>query len=324
MKTKTYILKPILQAVILAGISGVSIDSAQALPRVDAAVETGSVPVKVFPDHERDDVYWYIPISIDPWTRNSQYKSSLYENDTVLSFVFRGQASVNKEMLEEVAENIGVPVGKLVPISYERSENLICQNFYADNPQTKWIFPSSIGNYLEVLPISFRTTDPQVKEEVSYHFNHGGLGCTVGVKFKAVSTAYKLKFTANMNDIYKRFESAAHAQGLWWEVDLHALTEKLRREKIIEIEAYQDDTLPDSEFKTQLKAAWDEVVSQITANLFTRTLKLPDGPMAGRGKAWSLRSDYRYSEEQNHYVAILQSKSVSLKESLISVRMAIK
>ncbi len=315
----TKLLTPIMLITALAGAN-----SAVALPMVDKPVETGSMPVKLFPDHEKKDVYWYIPISVDPWDRDSSYKSSLYRSANALSVVYRGQPRVEEKMMKKIAKDLGVPVSKLVPISYEETKDLVCQNFYANDPQTQWLFPSKIGSYLEVVPMSLRTTNPEYINEIEYHLENGGLACTVSVAFKGVSTAYKLKFEANMNEVFRRFEANAHAQGFFWEVDIHTLIQKLHREKIIKIESYQDDTIPDSEFKAQLKAAWDEVVRQITANLFKRQLQLPTGSIEGRGKPWSLRTDYKYSEENNRYVAILESSAATLKKSQISIRMAVE
>lgn len=309
-------------ALVLASLAA---PAANAWPVIDQLVPVGGLPIRVYPDHANKKAYWYIPQSIEPWKRDEQFRSSLFKSPTSLSFVFRGQASVEESMLRQVAEALGTTVKDLSPIAYEYSRNFVCQNIYGDDPKLKWLFPKMIGNYLEIVPVSLRTTDPSLIEEIDYHLTQGGgLACTVEVGFKGVSTAYKLEVLADLNQIYNRFEAAAHGGGLWWEVDIRTLVQSLARDHTITFRSLEDASLPQSELDKKIQASMDEVVKQITSALFRPAMRLPEEPMAGRGKPWSLRVDYRRSSEHARWSATLDSDKVTLKDTQISLRMSVK
>lgn len=298
--------------------------SALAYPVIDQAVPVGGNPIAVYRDYQNPKVYWYIPQSIEPWKRDNRFRSSLFDEGGTLSFVFRGQASVEDAMLDDVARSLGTSKNNLMPIAYDESGNLVCQNFFVDEDKVAWVFPKAIGNYLEVVPVSIRTRNPAVIDELRYHLSQGGgLACTVEVKFKGVSTAYRLKVVANFNKVYERFEAAAHAEGLFWEVDLRTMLERFRQERLIEISSLEDVSMPQTEFDKKIQAATDEILKAITTAMFTPALKLPQGDIAGRGKAWSLRADYRRSEESNRVELTLNSSKVQQKSSQIGLRLSV-
>jgi hypothetical protein len=297
-----------------------------AYPLIDTPVATGTYPVKVYADSEVQGMYWYIPISIDPWTRDNRYESSLYMNQKrdVLSFVFRGQASVDENTLKGVARALGVSVDHLTPIAYDYSKDLFCENIYANDPNVQWVFPKQIGNYLEIVPVSLRATGADLVDEISTHIQNGGLACVVSVGFKAVSTGYKVEMTADLNTVYERFEADVHAEGFWWEVDIHTLLEKLRSEGVISIRSLEDTSIPQSELDKKIQASMDQVTSKIIEMLFVQKLQLPTEPMAGRGKPWSLRMDYRRTEENKHYRTDLTADKIQVKDSQIGLRIALQ
>lgn len=296
-----------------------------AYPLIDQAVATGGEPIRVYRDHADTKVFWYIPQSIEPWQRDGTYRSSFYRDENALSFVFRGQASVEERMLKRVAAALNISVSQLTPIAYDYSRNFICQNFYMQEDAVAWLFPTMIGNYLEVVPVSLRTRNKLIFDELEYHLTRGGgLGCTVEVGFKALYSKYNLKLEADFNKVYKRFEAGAHAEGLWWEVDLHTMIESLRRDHVIKITSLEDTAEDPSEFDKKIQAAMDEVMKHIVTSMFTPALKLPQGELAGRGKAWSLRTDYVESRENSNYQATLDSRRVTVKNSQISLRMALE
>jgi|GEM_PF-2664340 len=295
-----------------------------AYPVIDEAVPVGGQPISVYRDYNNPNVYWYIPQSIEPWKRDNKYRSSFFSDSRTLSFVFRGQASVEDSMLDDVAKALGTKRANLMPIAYDTSSNFICQDFFMEQDHVTWKFPSMIGNYLEVVPVSIRTENPAVIDELKYHLTGGGgLACTVEVTFKAVSTAYKLHVEANYNKVYERFEAAAHAEGFWWEVDLHTMLEKLVQDHVITITSLEDSSLPQSELDKKIQAATDEILKQITTAMFAPALKLPSGNLENRGKPWSLRADYQRSEENNHVSFNLDSSKVQSKQSQISLRLAV-
>jgi len=293
----------------------------QAYPQIDQVVRTGGMPISVYHDHDNPNQYWYIPQSIEPWSRDGLYKSALYKTDKALTFVFRGQASVDEEQLQKVAAALGTSINNFSPIPYEYSKNVVCQDVYS-SADVQWLFPPMIGNYMEVVPVSIRTTNRDLIDEIGSIITNGGLACTVQVGFKANATAYDITFTADMSRVYERFEVAAHAEGLWWEVDMHALIQSLVHEGVINIKVNQDQTLPQTEIDKQQLAAFDGIEAKITEILFTPELKLPDGDMAGRGKPWSLRADYRKSTETENFKAHIQSGDVIIKDSQVSIRLA--
>lgn len=298
--------------------------SAKAYPVIDQAVPVGGRPIAVYHDYQNPSVYWYIPQSIEPWKRDGRYRSSLYDDGSRLSFVFRGQASVEDSMLDDVAQSLGTSKANLMPIAYDSSSNFVCQDIFMTEDQVSWQFPKMIGNYLEVVPVSIRTKNPDSVKELRYHLTKGGgLACTVEVTFKGVSTAYNLVMTGDLNRVYERFEASAHAEYLWWEADIHTMIEKLRTDHVIEIRSLEDPTMPQSELDKKIQAATDQIMNAITTAMFTPALKLPQGDIAGRGKAWSLRADYKRTEEHAHAQLVLDSNKVQAKSSQISLRLAV-
>jgi hypothetical protein len=301
------------------------VTAALAYPVTDQVVATGGESIKVYPDHQTPGVYWYIPQSIEPWRKDNRYRSSLYRTANTLSFIFRGQASVDDALLERVSKALKTSRAHLAPIAYDYSKDLVCQNVWAGDTDLKWVFPKMIGNYLEIVPISLRTSSPSLVEELGFHLAEGGgLGCTVSVGFKAVTTGYKLMMYANMNTVYTRFEIAAHAEYFWWEADLRAMIESLFREKVVEIKTLEDVSIPQSELDKKVVVAMDEIIKRVTDMMFTPALKLPDGPMEGRGKPFSLRADYRRSAQNDTYRTVLDSQRIQVKDTQLNIRMAIE
>jgi hypothetical protein len=232
---------------------------------------------------------------------------------------------VDDEMLIRVAKALGTSMDNLTPVAYDYSKDFQCQNVYGDDPGLKWIFPKMIGNYMEIVPVSIRATSPNLIAGLSVLLNsEQGLACQVEVGFKGVSTAYKLAFHAHLSQVYSRFEAAAHGEFLWFESDIHTLIESLIREKAIEIVLLEDTSIEQTDLDKKTHAAMDEIVKHITTEMFTPATKLPDGPMEGRGKAFSLRADYRRSTHKNDYSAILDSRKVQVKTTQISLRLSTK
>ena len=295
-----------------------------AYPVIDRVVPTGGEPVAVYADSFVDGVYWYIPQSIEPWARDGRYKSALYyKPGRVLSFVFRGQASVDPEMLKRVAKALRTDVANLTPISYDTNDNLVCHNVYAAKSLT-WLFPSHIGNYLEVVPISIRTEDPSVVDEVHDMITKlGGLSCSVDVTFKAVATGYLLNMTADMNTVYSRFESAMGVSYLWYEADVHAMVQNLVHDGVIQLTKIEDVNAPKTSLDQQVQSAWDDITRQVIALMFKQEVKLPGGELpTGRGLPFSLRMDYQRSEEHKRWRVTLDSRNISSKSTHISLRLA--
>ena len=130
--------------------------------------------------------------------------------------------------------------------------------------------------------------------------------------------------TADLNTVYERFEANAHAEGFWWEADIHTLLESLRKEGVIKITSLEDTSLPQTELDKKIQASMDQVTTQIINLMFVQKLKLPTEPIVGRGKPWSIRADYRRSEENSHYHTVLQADKVQIKDSQIGIRMALQ
>lgn len=295
-----------------------------AVPLIDRIVPTGGEPVKVYPDDRQEGLYWYIPTSIEPWKtsdRNYQNKP-YYREGRSFNFAFKGQASVDRQVLQRVAKALRTDISRLSAIAYDKSENMICQNVFVEE-SISWLFPSRIGNYLEVVPVTIRSTDSRIVDEL-YHMvtAGGGLACTVDVWFKAAATGYMLKLTANMNTVYERFEAGAHAEYFWWEVDIHTMIQKLVREGVIRLEKIEDVDAPKTPLDAQIQASYNEIVKLVTAMLFKPVLKLPEGALPDRGKPFSLRVDYQRSEEQQRYTVELDSRNISNKQTQISLRIA--
>lgn len=315
-------LSSIMSSTVLA--LGFCSSLANAYPKIDQIVPSAGQPIKVYRDADNPNEFWYIPQSIEPWSRDGLYKSVLYQSNSTLTFIFRGQASVDLDMLHKVADANGTTIDHFAPIAYDYSKDMVCQNIYAGDPNVQWLFPTMIGNYLEVVPVSLRVKSPDLIDEVSYLIKQGGLACTVSVGFKAQNLAYRVHVTADLDQVYHRFEAAAHAEGLWWEADARALIEKLYRERVVKIESLEDSSIPQTEIDKKLLASFDEVVNKIVAALFTEALKIPNQPIADRGKPWSLRADFRQSEDHAHWGIDLQSDKIQVKNTQISLRLGLQ
>jgi hypothetical protein len=295
----------------------------QAYPQIDSVVPTAGAPLKVYRDHDDPNQFWYIPTSIEPWSRDDTYKSSLYETDKVLSFVFRGQASVEEKDLEKVADVNGVSINNFSPIAYEYSKNVECEDFYSST-DVQWLFPSMIGNYLEVVPVSLRTTNPDLIQEIGSHLKDGGLACTVEVGFKANATAYDVTFSTDLDRVYHKFQADLHAEYFIFEADIATTIQSLVTDGTITIKVTQDSTLAQSEIDKQQQAAMNSIETTIIQQLFTPELKLPDGDLVGRGKPFSLRASWASSEEHKNYKLHIQGSDVVIKDSQIGIRLAIQ
>ncbi len=306
--------------VISAGLG----TTASALPLIDKIANTGGEAVKVYPDLDQPSKFWYIPVSVEPWTRNEKYKSQLYvANDkSSLTFMFRGQASVDEETLTNVAKALNVPKANLSPIAYDKTQNLTCENVFVGE-KIQWSWPPKMGGYLEVVPIAIRTTDSKLVPTLENLITGNGLNCFVEYSFRGVYSAYWIKIKANLNSVYDRFKAEAHAEGLWWEVDISTFLEKLEKDGTIHIEKVEDPSAPKTPLDDQVLAATDNILKKFVAEIFTPVLKLPTGDIVGRGKPWSLRVKYDHSEENKRFGFNLHSQQVASKESLITIRMAL-
>jgi len=309
------------QAIVALGVlAGAS--SAMAYPLLDVAVPSGGLPIKIYKDHAVPGVYYYIPQSIEPWSINDDYKSQVvYKKGKSITFVFRGQASVDADMLKQAAKAIGTKVDNLLPIAYDSSENLTCQNVYAADELT-WAFPSKIGNYLEVVPVTLRSTNPNVVDEINELVTGGGLACIVDVTFKAVTTGYHVTMKADMNEVYTRFEAGFSASYMFFEVDLHTVIQKLIQDGVITIEKYEDPEYANTPLDQQVAASFDQIEQKVIELMFTPAPKLPAGGIPAASRPFSLRVDYQKSEMHKHYEADLDGKYVSKKTSSIGLRLA--
>ncbi len=296
--------------------------TAGAYPLVDEIVPAGGLPIKIYKDHAVPGVYHYIPQSVEPWSLNNDFKSELvYKPGKVLTFVFRGQASVDPTILKKAAKALGTTTDNLAPIAYEKSSNLTCQNVYVGEDLT-WLFPDKIGNYLEVVPVTIRTKDPDLMEEVYELVSGNGLACVVDVTFKAVSTGYHLTLRANMNEVYERFEAAFHAEYLVFELDIHTIIQKLVQDGVIKLEKFEDSEFAQTPLDAQIAASYAEITRRVIEMMFTPAPKLPAGGVPAASRPFSLRMDYQKSELHKNYVADLSSKFVSTKTTQIGLRIA--
>lgn len=295
-----------------------------AYPLIDRATKTGNLKIQVFPDNLVGGLYWYVPTSIEPVVDNGSPMSELQVSANELMFMFRGQASVDEGLLNELAKNLGVPRTNLKPIFYNSNKISACVTDMFDPEEVKWMVPKQMGNYMEILPFGARTKNKELIPVLQDYFTGKGLGCVYEYEFSAAYTAYKVHVELDLNRIYSRFQSEAHAEGLWWEVDLKLFMERMLREGYMKITQYQDPTSPDTKLDEQIRAAFDDVIKRVVNMVFTPALKIHDENMVGRGRPWSLRMDYRHQEENNHFVFDLESQAVQKKASTIGVRLGLK
>lgn len=293
-------------------------------PLIDRATQTGALKVQVFPDNLINGVYWYVPTSIEPLVVNGEPLSELYSSHDELAFMFRGQASVDESTLSELAQNLGVPRSNLKPIFYNNNRVSACVTELFDEKEVRWMIPKQMGNYMEILPFGVRTKNRELIPLLTHYFNGKGLSCVYEYEFSAAYTSYKVHVEMDLNRIYTRFQSQAHAEGLWWEVDLKVLLEQMRREGLLKITQYQDTSSPETKLDEQIRAAFDDLLKKVIAMIFVPAIKIQDGEMVGRGRPWSLRVDYRRQSEYNHFVFDLESQAVQQKTSTIGVRLGLQ
>lgn len=293
-------------------------------PLIDRATKTGELKLQVFPDHLVGGLYWYVPTSIEPIIENGHPMSELYQSQDELVFMFRGQASVDEATLSKLAQNLSVPRSNLKPIFYESNRISACALDLFDEKDVKWMAPKQMGNYMEILPFGLRTRNKDLIPLLSNYFQGKGLACIYEYEFSGTYTAYKLNVQLDLNRIYTRFQSHARAEGFWWEADIKVFLEKLRREGYISIHKYENSHASQTPLDDQVKAAFDDLLQKVITMIFTPALKIQDGEMAGRGRPWSLRADYRKQEEYNRFHLVLESQTVQRKTSTIGVRLGLQ
>lgn len=292
-------------------------------PLIDRATKTGSLKIQVFPDNLVGGVYWYVPTSIEPVIENGESMSELYQSHDELVFMFRGQASVDESILSELAQNLGVPRANLKPIFYNTNKVSACVTDLFEEGEVRWMVPKQMGNYMEILPFGVRTKNRDLIPLLENYFKGKGLACVYEYEFNAAYTSYKVHVDLDLNRIYTRFQSQAHAEGLWWEVDIKVLLEQMRREGLLKIVQYQDTSAPETKLDEQVRAAFDDILKKVVTMIFVPAIKIQDGEMVGRGRPWSLRLDYRKQEEYNHFTFDLESQAVQKKISTIGVRLGL-
>jgi hypothetical protein len=182
-------MKTNLKSLLLLGITLLPA-LCQAYPQIDQEVKTGLTSMKVYRDHDNPSLYWYIPTSIEP-TTDDIYKSSLYRDDKELSFIFRGQSSINDIELQKAATAAGTSINNFSPIDFNFTKNVTCQDV-SNISDVQWALPPTIGNYGEIIPISIRTTNPKLIGEIGTLITGAGMECIVGIEFKASSLSVQL------------------------------------------------------------------------------------------------------------------------------------
>jgi len=293
-------------------------------PLIDRATQTGEYRIQVFPDNFIGGLFWYVPTSIEPIVENGLPMSELSQTNDELLFLFRGQASVEESTLSALAQNLGVPRSNLKPIYYNSNKISACVMDLFDKDEVRWLVPQSMGNFMEILPFGIRTKNKDLIPILSRYFNGKGLTCLYEYEFNAVYTSFKVHVELDLNRIYTRFQNQAHAEGFWWEADIKILIEKLMREGYLKIVQYQDTSSSDSKLDEQVRAAFDDILKKVVGMIFIPTVKIQEGEIDGRGRPWSLRTDYRQKIENNHFTFDLESQSVQKKVSTIGVRLGLK
>lgn len=297
---------------------------ANAYPLLDKGTKTGDKKLQVFPDNFVDGLFWYVPTSVEPLVENGVPVSELHIGANELMFMFRGQASVSENLLGEVAKNLGVPRSNLKPIFYDENKMTACATSLFDADEVKWMVPQQLGNFMEIVPFGARTRNKELIPVLDEYFRGQGLACLYEYKFSGAYTAFKVHVELDLNRIYTRFQSEAHAEGIWWEVDLKAFMERLEREGYLKITQYQDTSVPDAKLDEKIRASFDDVMAKVISMVFTPTLRLHDEDIVGRGRPWSLRMDYRSQVENNHFVFDLESQGVQKRTSTIAIRLGLK
>jgi hypothetical protein len=297
---------------------------ANAYPLADRPANVGNIDIQVFPDNLVGGLYWYVPTSVEPLMKNGVPQSWLDATEDELVFMFRGIPSVDENTLNDLAKNLGIQRSNLKPIFYNSNKISACASDLYDPTEVKWMIPKQMGNFMEILSIGARTKDKLLIQSLNRHFSGTGLSCVYEYDFSAAYTAYKVHVEIDLNRIYSRIQNEAHAEGMWWEVDLKSFMERMQREGHLTIVQYQDSTSPDTKLDDQIRASFDDVLTKVIGMIFTPAIKIHDEDMVGRGRPWSLRQDYRSQAEYNHFTFDLESQAVQKKASTISVRLGLK
>ena len=132
-----------------------------------------------------------------------------------------------------------------------------------------------------------------------------------------------LTMTADMNEVFTRFEAVASGAYYIFEADIHTMVQSLVHDGVIHLTKLEDVSAPKTPLDQQIQSAWDDITKQVIALMFKQELKLPDGALPeGHGLPFSLRADYQKSEEHKHFYVTLDSRNITSKATQISLRLA--
>ena len=218
--------------------------NSEAYPLLSSFAESINGRVIFYQDHEltHANQYWYFSTAIDPVENldGSVSRPVIRAND--LYFAYSGQAQVRKSDLEEFAARKGIDPTMLAPVPFESTELTGCQNM--DSSKVTIQIPPRVGTFLEHLPVTASTRDPEAVDILTEALKNGsGVNCYASVKYKVAADEHSIHYEVALDDIFNQFQMQTHARYWIWEVDLKTNLKNYAKNGWIKITEFKDGDL---------------------------------------------------------------------------------
>ncbi|MBS1959772.1 MAG: hypothetical protein JST80_09895 [Bdellovibrionales bacterium] len=323
-----------MKSIILIAMSVVPVlmsATAQAYPLLSSFATTVNGRVLFYRDHENKDKYWYFSNVIDPVTNLDGSVSKPVIRSNRFYFAYSGQAQVRQADLQQFADTMHISPNDISAIPFEKTDSTMCMD--VDGENVKIQIPLKVGSFLEHLPVTVTSKDPDsidiLKEAMT---NGSGVNCSATVQYKVAADAHTIHYEVNMNQVYTEFAMEARARYWFVEVAIKTLLQKYARMGYIKLTEFKDGDMtqppttvdPNNTSRSTLDM-FDQVFDLVIKEIFERKTKIPQGealPAPGQGAAFGLRAGYVRSEEDFGFKGDYKMQGTRLHESQIQIRVA--
>jgi hypothetical protein len=305
---------------------------ANAYPLLSSYAESINGRVMFYQDHQNPTKYWYFSNVIDPVENLDGSVSKPVIRPNYLYFAYTGQAQVRKSDLEEFAATKNIPLTSMVPVPIEKTELTACQNLDASKVTIQ--IPPRVGSFLEHLPVTIATRDPEAVDILTEALSNGsGVNCYASILYKVAADQHTIHFEVAMDDVFNQFQAAAYGRYWFFEVDLRTNLKNYARQGQIKVVEFKDGdtaqavTLDANDSSQSTEDMFNQVFDLVIKNLFVRMTKIPEDaalPGASNGALFSLRSNYTRSTEHFSFKGDYAMQGTRNHESLIQIRVAPK
>ena len=305
---------------------------AQAYPLLSTFAESSNGRVLFYQDHTNASKYWYFSNVIDPVENLDGSVSIPVVRPHSLYFAYSGQAQVRKSDLVEFAESKGIKLTDLAPMPFQKTELTGC--FGTDAAKLSIQIPPRVGSFLEHLPVTVSSRDPETVDVVAEALKNGsGVNCFASVLYKVAADVHSIKYEVAMNDVFNQLEVGTYARYWIWEADLKTNLKNYARNGLIKVTEFKDgdynqpQVLDPKDGKQSTEDMFMTVFDLVIKQLLNRVTKIPQDaglPAPGKGALFSLRANYVRSTEQFGFHGEYKLQGTRDHESLIQIRVAPK